>query len=192
MSTSAIAASRRSGMLAWFLLAYFAASALDLGTTSLALLRPGAAEANMFATSSGIYSALKGIALTLFGAAGMGWMFAFGLRHADRIEERWLRHPVRSFACFYINPWAPGAIVRSPLHLASYAIAFVVLRLLAAGNNLLIAAGDVGPLGLAVREAGRLTTPVAGFALAIGGAYLLITVAVSPLAARLMRLSRSV
>ncbi|MEI9927102.1 MAG: hypothetical protein WDN44_04465 [Sphingomonas sp.] len=171
--------------------AYVIASGLDLWTTALALLRPDASEANVFATADGVYLPLRVLAVNAAGGIGMLAMFAFGLHYAERVSDRVLLRPMRSFLSFYINPWSRRAFDRSPLHLASYAIGFLVLRVLAAGNNLMIVAGGAGPLGIGVREAGRLSTPMIGFAAAMGAIYVLITVAVSPVAARILGRFRS-
>ena len=59
----------------------------------------------------------------------------FGLLNARHVSQRWLQHPEHSFGKFYIIPWRKKVLDRSPLHMASFAIAFVPLRLLAGGTT---------------------------------------------------------
>jgi hypothetical protein len=67
--------------------------------------------------------------------------------------------------------------------MASFAIAVPVLRLLAAGNNLLIYQYGTGPLGWLVGVASRHTSPTIGFWLVLGPLFCLLAVAFAPLAA---------
>ena len=76
------------------------------------------------------------------------------------------------------------------LHLLSLALAFAGVRLLAAANNLLLVAGEPGPLGVRVRWIGARTSPAIGLAVVMGGVYVALALAVSPLAARLITLMR--
>jgi len=183
-------------LTAGYAVAYFAASGLDLGTTVLALHRPGAAEANVFATSSGAYDNAKAWLMTDAAGVLMTVLFALGLWYGDRMSADWLRHPIASFFYRRMNPlfvnfWSRHTRDRAPLHAVSFAIAFAALRLLAAGNNLIIAAGYTGPLGAAVRAAGRATTPAMGLILAMGAAYIALAVLLSPLGASLLQSLRS-
>jgi hypothetical protein len=114
----------------------------------------------------------------------------FGAAYANRVAEVWLRHPVRSFARPYLNSWSKAVIDRSPLHALSYAIAFVALRLLAAANNLLLSTCGVAPLGSLVKAVAARTSPAVGLVVVIGAAYVLLAVAVAPLAARLIAARR--
>jgi hypothetical protein len=184
-----------SALTAVSILAYAAlctaASALDLWTTEIALGVPGASEANVFATTAGVYAAAKAWAINAVGVAGMVAMYVFGLRHADEVAPKWLAHPRLSFFTIYVNPWSRRAITRSPLHAVGYAVAFVVLRLAAATNNLIIAAGATGPLGWMVRTVADRTTPVTGFAIAMGGLYILLVIALLPATARIVSAHRS-
>src|SRR5580658_10196375 len=88
-----------------YLLAYFLASLLDLSTTALALQTSGAHEGNTFVTSAQSYLTLRAWAITVAGGLIMSGCVVFAVRNAQRAEEVWLQHPVRSFALFYINPW---------------------------------------------------------------------------------------
>jgi len=171
--------------VALYVAAYMVASGLDLWTTELAV-RAGGHEANVYMTNAGIFDSTKAWTMTVVGGILMVWMFAFGIRNINHVSARWLRHAVRSFLRLYINPWAKSVIDRSPLHAVSYAIAFVLLRLLAAGNNLLIAIGSTGPIGAAVRAIGRVTSPEVGLIVVVGAIYVALAVILSPFIARLV------
>lgn len=177
----------RWGWLAAYFAAYMFASVCDLVTTDLALLNEGAHEANAVIAQDGLYSALRAWQLTAAGGAAMVAVFAFGLIYAPRVSEHWLARPIRSFMTFYVNPWSRRVIDRSPLHMISLALGMVVLRLLASINNLLIWNDLTGPLGFAANELAKLTTPLTGFMIAIGSVYFLLSMALSPLAVRLLR-----
>jgi len=183
-------------LTAGYALAYFAASGLDLWTTVLALHRPDAAEGNVFATSSGAYDNARAWLMTDAAGVLMTMFFAMGIWYADRMSVDWLKRPIRSFFTWRFNPlfidfWSRRTRDRAPLHAVSFAIAFAALRLLAAGNNLIIAAGYAGPLGVAVREVGRATTPAMGLILAMGAVYIALAVLLSPLGASLLQSLRS-
>ena len=171
--------------------AYLAASGLDLWTTELALSLTKAAEGNAFVVDNGAYDAGKAWALTWVAGALLTVLFAFGVMRSDRISEFWLRRPLRSFLSLRSNPlfsipWSKHVIDRSPLHAVSCAVAFVILRLLAAVNNASIAAGEVGPLGTAVGAVGKATSPLMGFILAIGAIYVALVLVVSVVAAKMI------
>ncbi|MBB6250098.1 hypothetical protein [Nitrospirillum iridis] len=171
-----------------YAVAYLLASGWDLWTTMLAL-RAGAGvhEGNVFTLADVGYSLGRAGAITLMGGLAQLALFVFGVRNVTRIAPLWLDRPLASFRRPYLNPWSRRHIDRSPLHALSYALAFISLRLLAAGNNWILAEGGTGPLGLLVTWATRLTTPLIGFALSMGGLYLLLALALSPLAAGLAR-----
>jgi hypothetical protein len=170
--------------VAGYLFAYLAASMLDLGTTELAL-RAGGSEGNVFATNAGTYDCIRSLLVTGVGGLVMTALFAFGIKNAARVSGHWLKHPMRSFLIFYLNPWSAGLIDRSPLHALSFAGAFVVLRVLAAVNNMFIVAGSVGPIGALVRTVSRITTPEFGFAFVLGPAFILLAVLLAPFCAKL-------
>jgi len=169
-----------------YLVAYFAASVADLVTTKMAI-QAGGKEANVYVTDAGSYLAARALLLTGVGGVAMAALFAFGHFYADRVAPIFLEHPITSFGRFYLNPWS--RIERSPLHAASYAIAFVALRFLAAGNNICIVVGLKPPIGTAVRAIGYATTQATGFVLVVGTLYLLLAVVLSPLAANVIRRS---
>jgi hypothetical protein len=176
-----------------YAVAYFVASGLDLWTTALALHRPDVGEGNVFATSAGGYNAARAWWITNIASVLMTGLFAAGLWYADRMSPEWLKKPIRSFFYRHFNPlyldfWSSRTRDRAPLHAVSFAMAFVVLRLFAALNNLLIAAGYSGPMGAAVKAVGDLTTPAIGLILAMGALYTLLALAFAPLGARLIRL----
>src|SRR6266404_1848263 len=93
---------------------------------------------------------------------------------------------MRSFAKFYWNPWSRRVIDRSPLHMLSFALAFIVLRVLAAANNLLLCEHRFAPLGALVGAVGARTSPLVGFCLVIVIVFYLLAMLISPLAAALL------
>jgi hypothetical protein len=167
--------------------AYLGAAWLDLATTALALTRSGASEGNVYATDAHAYAAIKAWLITAAGGIVVVAFLLFGALNAGRVGEIWLSRPMRSFARFYVNPFAPAVIDRSPLHALSWAVAFVPLRLLAAANNVLIWKTGTAPLGWLVGVASNATTPLVGFWLVMGTLYCLLAVAAAPMAARLIR-----
>jgi hypothetical protein len=188
-SQSSLAGSRRSHLavvLAAYLLAYFIASFLDLSTTSLALQGSGAHEGNVFATNAQAYRSSKAWVITLAGGLVMAGCVGFGFRNAPRVEEVWLRHPVRSFGLFYLNPWASAAIGRSPIHMLSVAIAFAALRVMAAANNLMIYFCGFAPIGAPIEWISRRSSAAVGFVAVLVPLFYLLAIAVSPAAAKLV------
>ncbi|MEY2495651.1 MAG: hypothetical protein QOJ45_2143 [Verrucomicrobiota bacterium] len=195
----------RQGRLIWFtfavrrivnfslvyLAAYAVASYLDLQTTLLALQRPGTTEGNVYSTSGHDYVATKAWVITAAGALFIEAFLLFGALNAHRVSEHWLRHPIRSFAKFYVVFWSRRWMDRSPLHMLSFVIAFVPLRFLAAANNLMIYYYGTAPLGRLVGFVSRHTSPTAGFWLVMGTLFYLFAFACSPIAARLIVWLRS-
>lgn len=171
-----------------FVVAYVAVSTADLWTTRLALRQLGVSEGNVFATDAGGgYLDARAWGITAFGGGVLAAGVVLAAVHAGRVSPRWVRHPVRSFGRVYLVPLSAAVLDRSPLHLVSVAAGFVALRLLAAGNNLLLAACAFGPLGSAVRWVGERTWPAVGLAAVTGTALVGLTVAVSPAAAQVFR-----
>jgi membrane protein implicated in regulation of membrane protease activity len=80
---------------------------------------------------------------------------------------------------------------RSPLHMLSFVIAFVPLRLVAAANNLLIYYYGTAPLGRLIGLLSHRTSLVVAFWLVMGTLFYVLTFACSPLAARVMRWLRT-
>src|SRR5205085_3653135 len=169
-----------------YLLAYLIASYLDLHTTILALQRPGTSEGNVYSTSGHDYIATKAWLVTVAGALFIEMFLLFGALNARRVAGHWLRHPLRSWGKFYIAFWSRRVIDRSPLHMLSFVIAFVPLRLLATANNLLIHYYGTAPLGRLVGFVSRHTSPTAGFWLVMGTVFYLLAFASAPAAARLI------
>jgi hypothetical protein len=167
-----------------YLAVYFVASAADLMTTKMAI-GSGGSEANVYVTQAGFYFAARAWLLTGLGAVAMGSLFAFGLFYARCVVPHWFDHPLASFGYIYLNPWS--RLERSPLHAISYANAFVMLRFLAAANNLCIVVGLKSPIGSAVRAVGHITTPALGFTLVIGALYFALVLTLSPTAAKMLR-----
>lgn len=166
-----------------YLLAYLAASFLDLSTTALALQNTGAREQNAFVTNAQAYVSERAWLITLAGGLVMAACVVFARRNAFRVESAWLEHPVRSFGMSYINPWSPRAIGRSPIHMLAFAISFVVLRVMAAANNVVIHLWGIAPIGGIIDWVGHRASPLVGFAVVIAVLFYLVAIAVSPFAA---------
>jgi hypothetical protein len=169
-----------------YLVVYFVAAYLDLHTTRLALQQPGTTEGNVYSTSDSEYSSTTAWMITGIAAPIILGFLIFGLVNAHRVSQHWLEHPVQSFGKFYIIPWRKKILDRSPLHMASFAMAFPALRLLAAGNNLLIYKYGTAPLGWLVGIAAKHTSPTIGFWLVLGPLFCLLAVAFAPLAANVL------
>ena len=174
-----------------FLLAYAAASWLDLTTTLQALTQPGASEGNVYTSGAKAYLPERALLITMAGAVIIGACFLWALLNAGHVSAQWLDHPFRSFQVFYINPWSRRRLDRSPLHMMSYVIAFAVLRILAAANNLTIAKTGTGPLGAMIGVLTHHLPSAAAFWLVVGPLYVLLAMAASPLAAVLTRWLRA-
>jgi hypothetical protein len=174
-------------ILAVYLLAYLAASWLDLASTSLGLQRPGVTEKNVFATTgTGAYDARQAWLLTVAGGGVMLACMWFAAARATHVGERWLQHPVRSFGEFHINPFSRKAMEVTPLHFLSLALAFPSLRVIAAANNLLVYFYGWGPLGAVMQWIAERTTPLAGFAAVALSSFVMLMLVISPFAARLI------
>jgi hypothetical protein len=172
--------------IVFYILAYVIASYLDLATTSLGLQRPGVSEKNVFATTAQGYSTKRAWIITAGGAVIMTACILFAVRHSASVEERWLHHPIRSFGKFYLNPWSKSAITVSPLHMLSLVIAFALLRVLAAANNLSVYWFGFGPMGALMKGLAARTSPLVGFCLVAFSSFLLTMLASAPLAARVI------
>lgn len=191
-STSIQPGSRsRSGRIALlcglYLVAYSIVSYADLYTTGLALKQPGTVEGNVYANGEGGYSSVAAWAITVAGAAFIVGCLVWSLVQSRHVSAPCLRHPIRSFGKLYILPWSKRILDRSPLHMLSFVIAFLLLRLLAAGNNWMIHESGTGPLGWLVGIASNYTTPTIGFWLVLAPLFYLLAIALSPLAARVIR-----
>jgi hypothetical protein len=173
-----------------YVVLFVLAAWLDLATTALALSKSAASEGNVYATGAGGYDAARAWLLSGVGGLVMLGFLAFVIINQAKLAEIWLRTPIRSFAKVYINPAARGVLDRSPLHVLSFVIAFVPLRVLAALNNLSIVALGVAPIGWLVGQASRLTTPAIGFWLVLGTLFYALAFAASPVAAVLIRWMR--
>ena len=114
----------------------------------------------------------------------------FAKRNASRVDEHWLSHPVRSFGKLYLSPFSEAALRVSPLQLLAVAVAFVPMRLLAAANNLLVYYYGFGPLGELIKAIGSSTSPSIGFAVGASAVFVALMVALSPFAARILRVWR--
>lgn len=176
--------------MAAYLAAYWIASYLDLATTALAVQMPDVHERNIFAVNANGFATSKAWLTTAAGAIIMTGCVIFSFRRAADISEIWLRHPIRSFGKFYVNPWSANVRDRSPIHMLSFALAFVVLRVLAATNNLLLCEQRFAPLGALVGAVGARTSPLIGFVVPIVIVFYMIAILVSPIAATVLDRSR--
>ncbi|MEI9990543.1 MAG: hypothetical protein WDN01_16710 [Rhizomicrobium sp.] len=186
LSSSRQRTRRIVAVLGLYALAYLFASWLDLFTTALALVRPEASEGNIYATGAAGYVSAKAWLITVAGGIAIEACLLWAILAAGTVTQHWLAHPIRSFARPYVNPWSRRVRDRSPLHMASFVIAFVPLRVLAALNNVAIAATGTAPLGRLVGLASRATTPAIGFWLVLGPLFYLLAILLAPLAARLI------
>lgn len=174
-----------------YAIAYFFASYLDLATTSLGLQRPGVYEKNVFAVTAAGYSPFRAWFLTAVGAIVMAGCIVFAVRRARSVDPKWLDHPIRSIGVFYLNPWSKKAMVISPLHTLALVIAFVLLRILAAANNVLVYLYGFAPMGGLMKALAARTSPLFGFSMVGFSFFLICFVAVLPVSARIMRSWRS-
>jgi hypothetical protein len=165
---------------------YALASYLDLWTTRLALATSGTHEANTFVTKGRVYVTTQAWITTVIGGILMIGCVAFAAAYAERMDEQWLLRPVSSFQKLYVNPWAKAAMAVSPLHALSMAIGFVLLRIVAAGNNTLIYFYGIAPIGGLIERVARHTSATAAFVLVILPSFYLLAMAVSPLAAKIL------
>lgn len=191
MSTRAIFRGRRTRLFL-FLLAYLAiylvASFMDLWTTSLGLQRPGVSEKNVFAVDAGgDYQASAAWLLTLGGAIVMAACALFAARYAEHVDRKWLLHPVASFGQVYLNPWSRAALAVSPLHVLSFILGFVLLRVAAAANNLSVYLWGWGPMGAAMKSLSAWTSPLAGFCIVAFACFFAAVFLAAPVAARIIR-----
>jgi hypothetical protein len=175
-SNSTPRAPRLIMLTACYIAAYAIASCLDLFTTDLALTIGHAHEGNAFVAHGAAYDAARARLLTGIAGALLAAYFAFGAANRDRISDRWLDRPLRSFLSWrsnplFVIPWSRHAMDRSPLHAMSFTLAFVALRMLAAANNIMITAFGHGPLGMAVEAVAGKSSPMVGFLAIIGPIY---------------------
>lgn len=167
-----------------YLTAYFVASWMDLSTTSLGLTKPGVSEKNVFAINGEGYSPQNAWLLTVAGAVMLTACVLESFRNSNRVEEHWLKHPVRSFGKFYFNPWSEEAIRFTPIHFLSLTIAFLLLRVFAALNNLGVYWLGIGPMGELMEIVASKTSPLIGFSLIGFSLFIITTLAVAPYAAK--------
>lgn len=181
-----------------YAVAYLGASSLDLLTTHLALLQEHAAEGNPFAVANGTYSSLHAwLYTTLLGPVIVGYA-GYGIANLHRVTDAVLRSPLRSYAgsggwlglTILVSAYFVPKSDRAALHTLSAAIAFVVLGLLAAANNTMIALWGDGFLSALL----RLVTPAVGsfwaFVLVMCGLYAALIVATAKVLARQVYIAR--
>jgi hypothetical protein len=179
--------SRIAALAAIYAVAYLAAAALDLKTTLMALERSGVSEGNVYASGAAGYDVARAWLITLAAGVVIEGFLLFGALNAGKVADRWLQRPVRSFAKFYINPFARSVIDRSPLHALAFVLAFPLLRVLASGNNLIIWAGQTAPLGSLIGMVSRATAPTIAFWAVMAPLFYLVTFACAPPAASVIR-----
>jgi hypothetical protein len=170
----------------FYLLAYCLASCLDLWTTVLALKTSGAHEGNAFATSGAVYLSGRALLINVVGGLIMTGCVIFSANYADRVENRWLLHPLASCWIMHLNPWSPAAMGVSPLQMLSLALGFVAMRLIAAGNNLLIYFYGFAPIGSLISAMEHHASAVIAFAVVIVPLFCVLAIAASPVAAKLI------
>lgn len=171
-----------------YLIAYLAASYSDLASTALGLQREGVSEKNVFATDeAGTYLPGTAWLLTLGGAGVMLACIVFAAWHARRVDEQWLRHPVRSFGKLYLNPFSAKGLGVAPLHTLSLALGFVLVRFIASANNLMVYWLGFGPMGALIKWVSSWTSPLASFCLVAFSFFIASIIAMSPLAAKVLR-----
>jgi hypothetical protein len=171
-----------------YLLAYSLAACADLWTTTFAIERAGAREGNIFAANGPVYIPTRALIINIGGAVIMTACVMFSASYAESMEPEWLLRPMASFRNMYLNPWSPAAIRVSPLHMLSLALGFVVLRLLAAGNNMLIYFYGIAPIGAPIKMIAQHTSGVLAFAIVLVPLFYVLAIAVSPIAAKLLSL----
>lgn len=169
-----------------YLTFYLLASWMDLATTSLGLTRPGVSEKNVLTIGAEGYSPERAWLLTAIGAIILAACVLEAFRNSWRVREHWLKHPIRSFGHFYINPWSKVAIGFTPIHLLTFAIAFPIFRIFAAMNNLAIYWYDIAPIGGLMGIVASKTSPLIGFSLVGFSFFALIVIAAAPFAARMI------
>lgn len=169
--------------------AYLGASFLDLWTTQLALRDPRAAEGNPFAVVQDSYSAGQAWIYTAVVGPILLAYVGYGLAKLHRVSDATLRNPLRSYAQF--RSWIGLTVLlslyfvprsdRAALHTLSAAVAFVVLRLLAAANNAMIAHWGDGFLAASMRPAISTIGSLGAFILVICGLYVALIMATATL-----------
>jgi hypothetical protein len=185
--TSTVERKRLIIFVAAYLTAYFVASWMDLSTTSVGLTQPGVSEKNVLAVTSEGYSSKNAWLLTAAGAVILTACILESFRNSHRVAEHWLKYPVRSFGKLYFNPWSEEAIKFTPIHFLSLAIAFLLLRMLAALNNLAVILYGFGPMGELMEMVASKTSPLIGFITIGFFFFIIVTLAVAPFAAKVIR-----
>jgi hypothetical protein len=174
-----------------YLLAYSLAACADLWTTTFAIVRAGAHEGNIFATNGPVYVPSRALIINIGGAVIMTACVVFSANYAESMDPRWLLRPMASFGKMYLNPWSPAAIRVSPLHMLSLALGFVALRLLAAGNNMLIYFYGIAPIGAIIKIIAQHTSSLLAFSIVLVPLFYVLAIGVSPISAKLLSLWQS-
>lgn len=169
-----------------YLIVYSLAAYADLWTTVFAITEGGAREGNAFATSGPVYLLTRALLINIVGAVIMTGCVMFSASYAESVDRQWLLRPMASFGQIYLNPWSSAAIRVSPLHMLSLALGFVALRLLAAGNNMLIYFYGIAPIGAPIKMIARHTSGVLAFAIVLVPLFYVLAIGVSPVAAKLV------
>jgi hypothetical protein len=180
------------GLGRWLLLyvvAYSIGAGLDLWTTAAATGQ-GIAEGNTYTLSNGTYVALRAAAINFVGGLIMLTLWGAGIDRAASVSPRWLDRPFASWGKFYFNPLARAVADRAPLHLLAWALAFVIFRVLAAVNNLMLISGLPGPIGWTIFAIAPTTGQTAAFILVVAFWYVALAILVSPIAVAILRRRR--
>jgi hypothetical protein len=178
---------RPAMILVAYVACYLAASFADLASTSLGLRREGIFEKNVFVVTGEGYSDFRAWLITIFGGLVLVGCVWFAARNANRVDERWLQRPFRSLGVVYLSPWSSKGLAVAPMHALSLAMAFVVLRFVAAANNLLVYFFGVSPMGTPMKVIGARMSPLAGFVIVGFSCLVTLAVVLLPLASRTIR-----
>lgn len=181
-----------SGFSRWLLLyaaAYCVGAALDLWST-IAATSHGIAEGNTYTLSNGAYVALRALAINVVGGLIMLALWGVGIARAASVSPRWLDHPFASWQKFYFNPFASAVADRAPLHLVAWSAGFVVFRLLAALNNMMLMMGLAGPIGWTIFALAPAIGQTSAFMFVVAIWCIGLVILSTPLAAAILRRRR--
>lgn len=132
----------RRMLVALYVALYLALTFADAWSTALGLAA-GGREFNHHVAAEGGLALVWGrfMAINALLLAAMAAMFAWSLARVDRIDPRYLREPWRASLNWatYLNPFSARNQPRSVLHYLAGPVALLAAKVVASGNNLLIA-----------------------------------------------------
>ena len=182
---------RIGAVLLIYMVLYVLGAAFDLWTTTLALQRPDIHEGNIAATTDGAFDLWRAISWNIAGGALLGVCVTSSLFFAPKVAPRWLEAPRRSFAHLYVLPWRARHLAYTPIHMLSYAFAFILLRVIAGSNNALLATGHTGILSWPIRQLAGYTGELTAVVSIVSLLYVGLTLAIAPTAAATLRWARA-